>query len=69
MSEIQEQSKPFYLSKTLWVNLMGVIAIVVAQFSPEASSFISEYFAELGSAWSAINVVLRLVSKDKLYLS
>lgn len=61
--------KPWYLSKTILVNILMGIAMIVAVFSPTASEFIKNYFAEAGSAWALINVVLRVVSKDKISIS
>jgi len=69
MSEEIVQSKPFYLSKTLWVNLFAIVAVVFAQSAPAMSDFIKANFAEVGGAWAVINTVLRLISKDQLYLS
>lgn len=68
MSE-EVKSKSIWRSKTLWVNVMAVVAILVAQWQPEAASFIQENFAELGGGWAVLNTILRLVSSDKLYLS
>lgn len=68
MSE-EVKSKPVWLSKTLWVNVLAVVAILVAQFSPEAAEFIKSHFAEIGGGWAVLNTILRLVSKDQLYLS
>jgi hypothetical protein len=62
-------SKPFYLSKTFWVNVAALVALVVAQFSPKVAEFIQANFSELGSAWAVINFVLRLVSNGKLEIT
>ena len=59
-------SKPFYLSKTLWVNLLAVIAVLVGSKVPAVGDFIKQYFSELGSGWAIVNVILRAVSKDQL---
>jgi len=57
-------SKPIYLSRTLWVQLFAIIALVV----PASSAFIAEHLGAAGGAYAFINVVLRLVSKDKVEL-
>ena len=59
---LNETTKPWYLSKTLWVQVLAIVAIVL----PSSSEFIKEYFAEAGMGWALINMILRLVSKDKI---
>lgn len=63
------ESKKWYLSKTVWVNLMAAVSIIVAQFQPKVAELIKEYFSELGSAWVVINLVLRFISKGKLEIT
>lgn len=58
----EETKKPWYLSKTLWVQVLAIVAIIV----PSSAEFIKEYFSEVGMGWALINMVLRLVSKDKI---
>jgi len=58
--------KPFYQSKTFWAQILSVIALLVGSKFPAISAFIQEYFAELGSGWAFVNIVLRAISKDKL---
>jgi hypothetical protein len=62
-------TKPFYLSKTLWVNVLAALALVLAQFSPVVSTFIQTYFTELGSGWVVVNSILRIISKDTITIS
>lgn len=57
-----EESKPWYLSKTLWMQVLAIVAIVV----PSSAAFIKEYFSEIGVGWAVINMILRLISKDKI---
>lgn len=59
------ESKPFYLSKTFWVQVLGVVAVAV----PASREFIQNNLGEAGAAWAVINVILRAISKDKLSLS
>jgi hypothetical protein len=58
--------KPFYLSKTFWVQVLGVLSLLIGSKVPAVAAFIQEYFAELGSGWAFVNIVLRAISKDKL---
>lgn len=55
-------SKSFLLSKTFWLNGFAMLALAV----PATSGFIQEYFTEFGMGWGLINLVLRMISKDKL---
>jgi hypothetical protein len=61
-----------YLSKTIIINaIMGVVGAVAA-FVPGAavvSQFITNHAAEIGMVWGLINIVLRLITKDKISLS
>jgi hypothetical protein len=54
--------KPFYQSKTFWVNVLACVAITV----PSSATFIKEHLGETGAAWAMINMVLRFISKDKI---
>lgn len=57
------QGKAWYLSKTLWTNLiMGVVVIAV----PKVSEVLTEDV--LASIFMVVNIVLRTVTKDKLQL-
>lgn len=56
--------KPWYLSKTIWVNVLGLVALIV----PQSAAFIGEHFAAAGMGWTLINVVLRLISSGKVEL-
>jgi hypothetical protein len=60
-----ENSKPWYLSKTLWLQVLGVIAVIV----PASQHFIAENLGATGVGWAMINMVLRLISKDKLEIT
>jgi hypothetical protein len=59
-----ENPRPWYTSKTILAQIVGLIAIIV----PQSQALIQEYFMEAGSAWVAINLLLRLVTKDKLQI-
>jgi len=59
------EKKVPWLSKTLWVN--AVIA-VLALFLPSASEWVAGNPAAAMGVMSAINMGLRLITKDKLRL-
>lgn len=62
MADIQ-QSKAWYLSKTIWTNfILGVVVLAV----PGAKEIVNEEI--LFAAFSLINIVLRAVSKDKIQI-
>jgi len=52
-----------WLSKTLWVN---AIVAVGALFAPGASDYIASHPDLVVGVFAVVNMVLRLVSKDKL---
>ena len=56
--------KPIYLSKTFLVQVFAIVALLV----PASSAFIAEHLGATGGAYAFINIVLRLVSKDKVEL-
>ena len=59
-------SKPWYLSKTILVQILMGIAMIVAIFSPSAGDFIKNYFGEIGSGWAIVNVILRVITKKEI---
>ena len=59
-------TKKWYLSKMIWVNILGGVGIVAGQFYPPAQAFIAEHFAASGAIWSLVNVALRLITKEEL---
>ena len=65
-----ENKKPWQ-SKTVVVNaLMGLFG-AVALFMPGAASaaeFLTSHAAEISVVWGVANVILRLVTKDKISL-
>lgn len=62
---MDQSAKPFYLSKTLWLQIFGIVAIVV----PASAAFIQANLGAAGSIWIVANALLRLISKDKLEIS
>ena len=56
-------SKPWYLSKTFWLNFIVLVAAIVP--TPIAD-FLKSNFDAAAPVWAVINIVLRAISKDKL---
>lgn len=66
------ESKPFYLSKTFWFNVVAVLILVLNQFG---------YVGELDPEWhgyvdvfvpafvALVNIVLRFITKQPVALS
>lgn len=64
-----ENVKPLWQSKTILVNIIMGVCMILAQFNPGASAFIQQYLGEAGTAWAVINIILRIVTKDKVSIS
>jgi hypothetical protein len=63
---MQPDTKPALYSKTLWVNLiMGLTAI----FVPSVNTYMQAHPEVVTMIFTGVNVVLRLISKDKLSLN
>lgn len=58
-------NKKPYLSKTLWVNLL---LAVTALALPSAQAWMSKNPETVAMVFSGLNMVLRLVTKEKLSL-
>lgn len=58
-------SKPFWQSKTFWVQILGCVALAV----PASHDFILNNLGESGAAWAVINMIVRVISKDKISIS
>jgi len=57
--------KPFWQSKTFWVQVAGVIAVAI----PSSREFIEANLGATGAGWAVINILLRAISKDKISIS
>jgi hypothetical protein len=57
--------KPWYLSKTLWVNAISLVAMGVQMFTGTEIVDAEAQFALLG----VVNLVLRLVTGQKLQIA
>lgn len=58
-----ENKKP-WLSKTLWMNLL----MAASSFIPSVGSWMSAHTELVMAGWSALNMALRLITKDKISL-
>jgi len=56
--------KKIFQSKTFWLQILGVVAVMF----PMSAEFISANLGASGVAWAFINVVLRLVTKEKVQI-
>lgn len=56
------EKKPWQ-SKTLWINLAVAVS---ALFVPGGTDWISAHPVEITVGFSVLNIVLRLVTKDKI---
>lgn len=61
-----DNKKPFYLSKTIMVNILAGVAMIVAVFQPSVGAFIQEHFSAVGGGWAILNVALRLITKKEI---
>jgi hypothetical protein len=65
------EGKKWWQSKTILMNavvsLLGLVALVMPQ-AAGASSFLQAHAAEVSVVWGMLNVLLRLVTKDKIQL-
>jgi hypothetical protein len=66
MTELVPQPKPWYLSKTILVQILSGVGLIAGVFVPAVGQFIQTYFAELGSGWAFVNIILRLITKKEI---
>lgn len=60
--------KLFWQSKTLWIQLIGGLALILGAFLPSVGSFFQVHFSELGAGWIVVNTILRFITKDKIQI-
>ena len=60
------EAKKWYLSKSVLVNLIMGLAMMVAVFSPSVADFMKQYFAEAGLGWAFVNIILRAITKQEI---
>lgn len=56
-------SKPFYASKTLWLNVIAGIAAVSTAFGLNLGLDPDTQVAIVGGVMAVVNIILRLVTK------
>jgi hypothetical protein len=56
--------KKLLLSKTFWAQVLALVAVMF----PPSAQFIAENLGASGAAWAIINIVLRLVTKEKVQI-
>jgi len=61
---LRMESKPSYLSKTLWINVI----MAGTAFIPGVHEWLSHNPEAIGLFFAGVNFVLRFISKDKITL-
>jgi len=56
--------KPWYESKTIWVNVLTVLAVLITSMTswPE----LQQHGAQLATALAVVNVMLRLITSEAI---
>lgn len=57
------QSKPFWASKTLWVNVLALAASVTGTFGLDIGLTPEAQTSVVGGVMAVVNIILRLVTK------
>ncbi len=60
------ETKPWYLSKTILVQLVAAACLVIAAYVPSVAAFLQEHFAAAGGGWALINIVVRALTKKEI---
>ncbi len=58
------ETKPIYLSKTVWANVI----LAAAAFIPAVNEYLQANPEILGLGFALVNTLLRLITKDKVEL-
>lgn len=60
------ETKPFWQSKVVVMNIIMAIAMVLIQFPAFAAAgeFLKQYFAEAGMGWAILNMILRVFKSN-----
>lgn len=61
--------KQWWQSKTLWLQVIGIITLLVGSKVPALESFLKEYFSEVGVGWAIVNAILRAITKKEITLA
>ena len=60
------EAKPFYASKTLWVNLVAVIAALSGAFGLDLGLDPETQVTIVGAIMGVVNIVLRFTTKTAI---
>ncbi len=60
------ESKPFYASKTLWVNLVAVAAALTGAFGIDLGLDPETQVTIVGAIMGVVNIILRFTTKTAL---
>jgi uncharacterized membrane protein YqaE (UPF0057 family) len=60
-----EAGKKPWLSKTIWMN----VVLAIAAFIPGVHEWIVANDAIVFAFWAVVNIILRLITKDKIQIS
>lgn len=61
-------SKSWWQSKTLWLQVIGIVTLLVSGKVPALADFLKEYFSEVGIGWAIVNAILRAITKKEITL-
>jgi hypothetical protein len=61
--------KPFYASKTLWTNIVMLVATVSTAFGVDLGLNPEAQIAIVGTVMSVVNIILRFVTKTPITTS
>jgi hypothetical protein len=64
-----EIPKPFWASKTLWINLIALVAAISTAFGVDLGLDPEAQIAIVGTVMSVINIVLRFVTRAPVSIS
>ena len=60
------ESKPFYVSKTLWVNLVAVAAALTGAFGIDLGLDPETQVTIVGAIMGVVNIILRFTTKTAI---
>lgn len=66
MVEVPAIPKKAYMSKTMWANLLMALVALVGAWVPRVPEIVSPEMVAM--IFAGVNMILRLVTKDKLVL-
>lgn len=64
-----DNSKPFWASKTIWVNLVAVVAAISGAFSLDLGLTPEAQASVVGAIMGVVNLVLRFTTKGPVKAS